>query len=266
MNASTKVGIGTPLSRVDGVDKVTGRAKYAAEYAVEGLLYGVAVPARIAKGRIAAIDDTAARAVPGISEVMTHENRPKQAWLDRNWKDELAIPGDPFKALHDGRVLFAGQPVAVVIAETFEAARFAARLVDITYEEEAHNIDFARSLKEKFLPPKGMRRNNYHPPKSRGTRPRRSTPRRCGTRANIISPPSTTIRWRCTPAPSNGTATAASPSTINVRDRRAFRRISRALSGWASQTSASSTPMSAAASDRDCARSGRCSWRQWARC
>lgn len=171
MNAPTKVGIGTPLSRVDGVDKVTGRAKYAAEYAVEGLLHGVAVPARIAKGRIAAIDDMAARAVPGVIEVMTHENRPKQAWLDRNWKDELAIPGDPFKALHDDRVLFAGQPVALVIAETFEAARFAASLLDVTYEEEAHNIDFEASLAEKFLPPKGMRRNNYHPPKSRGDAP-----------------------------------------------------------------------------------------------
>jgi xanthine dehydrogenase YagR molybdenum-binding subunit len=171
MNAPHKVGIGTSLSRVDGVDKVTGAAKYAAEYAVDGLLFGVAVPSRIAKGRIVMIDDTAARSVPRVVEIMTHQNRPKQAWLDRNWKDELSIPGDPFKALHDDQVMFAGQPVAVVIAETFEAARFAAGLIEIAYEDEAHNIDFAASLAEKFLPAKGMRRNTYHPPKSRGDAP-----------------------------------------------------------------------------------------------
>jgi xanthine dehydrogenase YagR molybdenum-binding subunit len=168
MNAPHKVGIGTPLPRVDGADKVTGRAKYAAEYAVPDLLYGVAVPARIAKGRIVSMNDTAARAVPGVVEVMSHENRPKQAWLDHSWKDELSIPGDPFKALHDDRVLFAGQPVAVIIAETFEAARFAASLIEIDYEAEEHNVDFDTSLGEKFLPPKGMRRNTYHPPKARG--------------------------------------------------------------------------------------------------
>ena len=171
MNAPQKIGIGTPLSRVDGADKVTGKAKYAAEYAVPNLLFGVAVPARIAKGRIAAIDDTAARSVPGVVEVMTHANRPKQAWLDHSWKDELSIPGEPFKALHDAEVMFAGQPVAVVIAETFEAARFAASLVAIHYEEEAHNVDFDQSLAEKFLPAKGMRRNTFHPPKARGDAP-----------------------------------------------------------------------------------------------
>ena len=171
MNAPQKIGIGTPLSRVDGTDKVTGKAKYAAEYAVADLLYGVAVPARIAKGRIAAIDATAARSVPGVVEVMTHENRPKQAWLDHSWKDELSIPGEPFKALHDDQVMFAGQPVAVVIAETFEAARFAASLVEVRYDDEPHNIDFDTSLGEKFLPPKGMRRNTFHPPKKRGDAP-----------------------------------------------------------------------------------------------
>jgi xanthine dehydrogenase YagR molybdenum-binding subunit len=111
------VGIGTALSRVDGLAKVTGTAKYAAEYHVPGLLYGVAVSSRIAKGRITAIDEEAARAVPGVVDIITHKNRPRQAWLDRNWKDELAIPGDPFKALHDAEILFAGQPIAVVVAE-----------------------------------------------------------------------------------------------------------------------------------------------------
>ncbi len=168
MNISAKVGIGTPLSRVDGIEKVTGQARYAAEYKVDGLLYGVTVSSRIAKGRITAIDDKAARAVPGVVEVMTHENRPKQAWRNSSWKDELGIPGEPFKALHDEEILFAGQPVALVLAETFEAARFAASLVEIDYAAEAHNIDFEQSLDEKFTPPMFKRRNSYHAPKSRG--------------------------------------------------------------------------------------------------
>jgi xanthine dehydrogenase YagR molybdenum-binding subunit len=168
MNAPRKVGIGTPLSRVDGVDKVTGKAKYAAEYNVPGLLYGFVVSSRIAKGRIVAIEEASARAVPGVVDVVSHKNRPKQAWLDHSWKDELSIPGEPFKAFHDDTVQFAGQPIAVVVAETLEAARFAASLVEVTYEEEAANIDFKASLAEKFAPSYLKRRNNYHPPKNRG--------------------------------------------------------------------------------------------------
>jgi xanthine dehydrogenase YagR molybdenum-binding subunit len=168
MNAPHQVGIGTSLSRVDGADKVTGKAKYAAEYNVPGLLHGFAVCSRIAKGRITAIDEAAARSVPGVVDVITHKNRPKQAWLDRNWRDELSIPGEPFKALHDETIQFAGQPIAVVVAESFEAARFAASLVEVSYEEEPSNIDFEASLAEKYTPSYLKRRNNYHPPKNRG--------------------------------------------------------------------------------------------------
>ncbi|MCC2981052.1 xanthine dehydrogenase family protein molybdopterin-binding subunit [Sphingomonas sp. IC4-52] len=168
MNAPAKIGIGSSLSRVDGVEKVTGRAKYAAEYNIAGLLHGVAVSSRIAKGKIVSIDEAAARAVPGVVDIISHLNRPRQAWLDRSWKDELSIPGEPFKAFHDDTILFAGQPVALVVAETFEAARFAASLVEVRYEEEGHNIDFEASLAEKFTPSYLKRRNNYHPPKNRG--------------------------------------------------------------------------------------------------
>lgn len=168
MTATTKIGIGTSLSRVDGAEKVTGKAKYAAEYNVPSLLYGVTVSARIAKGRITHLEENAARAVPGVVDIVSHLNRPKQAWLDHSWKDELGIPGEPFKAFHDDRILFAGQPIAVVIAETFEAARFAASLVEVAYEEEPHNIDFTASLAEKFTPSYFKRRNTYHPPKKRG--------------------------------------------------------------------------------------------------
>lgn len=166
MATQMKVGIGTPISRVDGRDKVTGTAKYAAEYAVPGMFYGVIVSSAIAKGKIVAIDDAAARSVPGVVEVLSHENRPSEAWLDHSYKDELNIPGAPFRALHDEDIMFSGQPIALVLAETFEAARFAASLVEVTYAAEPHNIDFETSLAEKFLPKK--KRNTYHPPKTRG--------------------------------------------------------------------------------------------------
>lgn len=166
MTMSRKIGIGTPLSRVEGVEKVTGRARYAAEYPVEGLLHGVIVSSSIARGRIAAIDDLVARQVPGVVEVITHENRPHVAYLDSNYQDESGPPGSPFRALGDERILFSGQPVALVVAESFEAARFAASLVDVSYEAEPHNIDFEASLAERFEP--GKKRNTFVPPKPRG--------------------------------------------------------------------------------------------------
>ena len=142
MNEHQRVGIGTPLSRIDGVAKVTGTAKYAAEYRVPDMLWGVTVVSAIARGRIVSMDEDAARAVPGVVDIISHLNRPKHAHLNRSWKDELQFPGEPFKAFHDDRIQFAAQPIALVVAETFEAARFAATLVRVRYEAEPHSIDF----------------------------------------------------------------------------------------------------------------------------
>jgi xanthine dehydrogenase YagR molybdenum-binding subunit len=164
--APARVGIGTPLSRVDGIAKVTGAARYAAENKPEGMLYGVVVSGAIAKGRISRIDEKAARAVPGVVEVMTHENRPNTAWLDSAHRDQCAPPGSPFRPLHDEKILFSGQPVALVLAETLEAARDAASLVRVSYEPEPHNVDFHAALAERFMPAKPRR--NYEAPKRRG--------------------------------------------------------------------------------------------------
>ena len=166
MNVTTRIGIGSAINRVDGLEKVTGKAKYAAEHAPAGMVYGVVVSATIAKGSITAIDEAAARSVPGVIEVLTHGNRPHVAWRDGNYQDELAPPGSPFRALGDAQIRFSGQPVAVVLAETFEAARYAASLISITYETEPHNTDFETSLAEKFMPSK--KRQTFHPPKNRG--------------------------------------------------------------------------------------------------
>src|SRR5262245_62368967 len=126
--------IGTATSRVDGVAKVTGAAKYAAEFNVPSLLYGSVVTSTIAKGRVTRIDRSAALRVKGVVEVFTHENRPHMADNDQAYRDETAPAGSPFRPLYANRILFNGQPIALVVAETSEVARFAASLVRVEYE------------------------------------------------------------------------------------------------------------------------------------
>jgi xanthine dehydrogenase YagR molybdenum-binding subunit len=163
--------IGTPTSRVDGVAKVTGAAKYAAEFNVPGLTYGSVVTSTIAKGRITRIDRSAAMRVKGVIEVFTHENRPDMADDDQAYKDETAPAGSPFRPLYDKRILFNGQPVALVVAETSEIARFAASLVRVEYEQGTHvtDIHHQRDAAVPVKPPANPIEAVFTPPKPRGT-------------------------------------------------------------------------------------------------
>src|SRR5437773_1676777 len=120
--------IGTSTSRVDGRAKVTGAAKYAAEFNAPGLAHGSVVTSSIAKGRIARIDASTALRVAGVIDVLTHENRPPMACTDSAYKDDTAPEGSPFRPLYDDRIMFSDQPIALVIAEEPEIARFAASL------------------------------------------------------------------------------------------------------------------------------------------
>ena len=159
--------IGRPTRRVDGRAKVTGEAKYAAEFKVPDLAYGVVVSSAIAKGRITRIDARAALALDGVAQVFTHENIPRLAWLDRSYRDQIAPTGSPFRPLHDEKILYSGQPVALVVAETFELARYAASLVRIDYEREAHETNFDAALAGAYDAPSG-RAGYQPPPKPRG--------------------------------------------------------------------------------------------------
>ena len=96
--------LGKPTSRIDGRAKVTGAAKYAAEYNVPGLAHGVVVSSAIAKGRIKRIHTADALAVDGVLDVFTHEHRPKLASSDENYEDEVAPPGSPFRPLYDDQI------------------------------------------------------------------------------------------------------------------------------------------------------------------
>lgn len=141
MNHTSTNYLGKPTSRVDGHAKVTGAAKYAAEHNVPGLAYGFAVPSAIARGRIRSIHTAEALAVPGVLDIFTHAHRPKLASSDKKYGDEIAPPGSPFRPLYDDQIRFSGQPVALVVAEDPETARFAASLVHIDYGQRAHITD-----------------------------------------------------------------------------------------------------------------------------
>lgn len=151
---SEKNFVGQALSRLEGREKVSGTAKYAADHNVAGLLYGYVVSSTITKGKIVKIDTAPAFAVSGVIDVLTHEHRPEPAWLDLKYADMDAPPGTVFKPLYDAEIKFNGQPVALVVAEDFESARYAASLVKIDYERDGFitrvedNLENARPAKK----------------------------------------------------------------------------------------------------------------------
>ena len=162
--------IGTATSRVDGIAKVTGTAKYAAEFNVPRLAHASLVCSTIAKGRVARIETSAAMRVDGVLTVLTHENRPPLPDNDQAYKDDVAPDGSPYRPLYDGKILFDGQPVALVVAETSEIARFAASLVQVEYEKEPHTTDIfaARDTAVPVRAPTSPLEAAFAPPKRRG--------------------------------------------------------------------------------------------------
>jgi xanthine dehydrogenase YagR molybdenum-binding subunit len=154
--------VGSARSRVDGPAKVTGLAKYAGEFAAPDLAHGYVVSSAVACGKITSIDTSAAEAVPGVVKVITHENRERTAWRDKNYQDAVAPPGSPFRALYDNKIHFSGQPVALVVAEDFETARYAATLVSVSYEAQAPLTDPAQLREFGYVPP--VKRSGIKPP------------------------------------------------------------------------------------------------------
>jgi xanthine dehydrogenase YagR molybdenum-binding subunit len=144
--------IGTAASRVDGHAKVTGEARYAGDFSTDGLAYGSVVISAIPRGRITRIDTSAALRVEGVLDVLTHENRPALADKDDAWKDDTAPEkGSPFRPLYDDRILFNGQPIALVLAEEWEIARHAASLVHVEYEKQPFVTDLDKQRDQAFV-------------------------------------------------------------------------------------------------------------------
>ncbi|RYD80831.1 MAG: xanthine dehydrogenase family protein molybdopterin-binding subunit [Sphingobacteriales bacterium] len=148
--------VGQPLNRLEGKLKVTGAAKYAAEYQVPDLLHGYVVSSPITKGKIIKINTAPAMAIPGVVEVLSHENRPKLAWFDLQYTDMDAPPGTVFKPLYNENILYNGQPIALVVAHDFETARYASTLIEFEFEEKefetslTDNLEKARPAKKGF--------------------------------------------------------------------------------------------------------------------
>src|ERR1700760_4779366 len=130
--------VGKPIDRGDGPLKVSGGARYAYEVQQENVLYGFVVEASIGKGRIRSIDSRAAEKAPGVVLVLTHHNAPAQG--TGNHREAHPVLTGP-------QVTRYGEPVAFVVAESFEEARAAAYLVDVKYRQAAGNYTLRANLR-----------------------------------------------------------------------------------------------------------------------
>jgi xanthine dehydrogenase YagR molybdenum-binding subunit len=135
------IKIGAAAPRVDGRLKVTGEARYASDTPLADPVYAFLVTSAIARGRIAAIADGEARAVPGVVDILTHQNigdavKPTKLFSDGGYL------GSTIRPLASDQIWYGGQIVAVVLAESFEAAREAAHRLDVRYAEEPPSAGF----------------------------------------------------------------------------------------------------------------------------
>lgn len=139
--------VGQPLTRVDGRAKVTGRATYAAEQKIPNVAHGVLVMSTIAKGSIVSIDTAAAQRAPGVLGILTHLNAPKLPPPKQEAPNARKI-----QLLQNNQVLYANQPVGIVVAETLEGAQHAASLVAVHYAPARHSVELEPNLAQTFAP------------------------------------------------------------------------------------------------------------------
>jgi xanthine dehydrogenase YagR molybdenum-binding subunit len=135
-----KANMGQPVPRYDAVAKVTGRAEYAADMPLSRPAYAYLVTSSIAKGRIDGFDLAAARGVRGLIDVVTYENadklKPAKLFSSGGYASTTIQPLKSAEIAHDGEI------VAVVVAESFEAARQAAHAVKVNCTAAAPSVTF----------------------------------------------------------------------------------------------------------------------------
>ncbi len=127
--------VGKPISRIDGILKVTGKASYATDYPAEKMTFAVIFKSTIAAGLITDIDSSVAEKAPGVIAVITHKNIQKL-------NEKGGIRGGAL--LQGPEIEFFGQHIGLVVAETFEQATYAAHLVHVTYQKQEARIDFEK--------------------------------------------------------------------------------------------------------------------------
>ncbi|PWJ85090.1 xanthine dehydrogenase YagR molybdenum-binding subunit [Mesorhizobium loti] len=128
---------GDPVVRIDARLKVTGQASYPADITTANVAYGALVTSSIARGKVSKLQMDDAKAVPGVLEIVTHGD------MDNTHKPKFGNTGaSSIGPLHDKTIFYDGQIVALVVAETFEAAEEAATLIHADYEDEPPSATF----------------------------------------------------------------------------------------------------------------------------
>ena len=143
--------IGEPIDRIDGDLKVTGRARYSADIKRPDMLHGVLVMSTIGNGRIKSIDTTDTLKLPGVVTVMSHLNAPQVAGINKNKPSEVATD----RVMHlfqDDKVYYNNQPVALVVADTFEHAVDGASKVRVRYETKTPKPELPVGKNDTFTP------------------------------------------------------------------------------------------------------------------
>jgi xanthine dehydrogenase YagR molybdenum-binding subunit len=163
VSAAQQGVFGKPAVRVDGRLKVTGQARYGSDFGPPGCAYAALKTSAIAKGRIVSIDDRRARATPGVLDILTWREvdgriRPGQFFAEKGYLGSTIAPLQSDRIEHDGEI------VAVVVADTLEAAEEGAAVLDVAYAEEPASATFdspgtqtvavAEVAKEEFENPK----------------------------------------------------------------------------------------------------------------
>src|SRR4051794_2462914 len=161
-NQYSSNSINAPIDRVDGRAKVTGSATYSAEVKMQNIAYGFLVGSTVAKGRIKTMDTRTAERAPGVLAVVTHLNAPKIPGYQTG-KDPAKPPtaGQPLRIFYNNEIFYYDQPIALVIADTYERVLYAAKLVKAQYEKATHETKLENNL-SKAKKPTGPRSEDYN--------------------------------------------------------------------------------------------------------
>lgn len=144
--------IGEPISRSEGRLKVTGAVHYTGDIAIVDALHASIVSTTIANGRTVSIDTSAAEKAPGVFRVFTYRNMPRMNPTPKPWS-HLHPHGQSYLPLQDDQIHYAGQPIALVVADTLDRAAYAGTLIRVECEEQRPIVFGPQSIKDAFDPP-----------------------------------------------------------------------------------------------------------------
>ena len=248
----TTAFIGKPVSRVNGWQKVTGIARYAAEFDTPNVAYAAIVRSAIASGRITSIDTAVAEKALGVLVTLTHHNAPRLAYNAHKGAVDPVV-GERLHVLQDDRIVQQGQPIALVVAETLEQASHAATLVRVTYAPGTGTTDITRATP--VLPTEQKTDRGS----TEASETRRGEPERALAEAEVKVDQTYVIpRENHNPIETHATIAAWEGDQLTLWDKSQWvgnvaEEIG-AVFGIPRKTSASSRPLSAARLARPCAR------------